>query len=228
MFLEIKHMPYSTARYMVIKELDTRGHIGRLLLNYDHKLSLTMMDLCEWIDRAEIAFKNNEPNLIRWDMVKNACHMFTMFAEKFPFLVLLSSELDWSGFLSAWIVVIQEFTNVVNFHSQFIEEPRQKDEIMQNMSNLDSALQPIYKLMELGAGYMELIKASREIAMELRNWKQSQPAAMRLSSVYLQSLGVIDENEKPCEPDMAMMPDNPPPPPPHPEGHNPPPPPRCE
>lgn len=220
MLQKIKEMSYGAARYMVLKELDTRGEIGRLLLNYDHQLAATMMNLCDWIDTAAIALAENRFAGIKWESISHAPHAFVTMAEKFPFLILTESALNWDTFISAWNTIIQEFLGVMSACIQYL--PKEDAERLIEMCNMiENTLRPTYTLAELGASYIDLMRAGNEITKELRNWRQSQPASLRLSQAYLRALGVIkDENgDSAPAPQCGQDGNNPPPPPPAPDFH---------
>lgn len=223
MLQNIKNMSYGAARYTVLKELDTRGPIGRLLLNYDHQLASKMMNICDWIDSAAIALSNNQLQDMRWTSIDQAPNSFIFIAEKFPFLILTASELNWDVFISAWLVITHEFLGVMNACVEHL--PREDAErLIEICHRIESTLEPTYTLAELGASYTDLIKASNEMVKELRNWRQSQPASLRLSQAYLRALGVIPDDEPgPCstqDRNNEHRKDNaPPPPPPAPDFH---------
>ena len=220
MLQNIKNMTYGAARYTVLKELDTRGNIGRLLLNYDHQLAANMMNICDWIDSAAIALSNNEFKDIHWASIERAPNAFILVAEKFPFLILTASELNWDIFISAWIVITHEFLGVMNACIERLPH-EDAERLIEMCHKIDATLDPTYTLAELGASYTDLIKASNEMVKELRNWRQSQPASLRLSQAYLKALGVIhDEDEGPKPEQQARHNEsNPPSPPPAPNFH---------
>lgn len=216
MITKIKNMSYGAARYYVLKELDERDDIGRLLLSYDPQLAIKMMDFCDWIDKANIAYGNNDPDSIDWRKAQDIPNTLVAFAEKFPFLTLSASELNWEGFLSAWLTIANEFVNILEHHMRTGRLPEDDFRRLEQMARAcQDTLRPVYTLAELGAGYLDLIKAGSELMKEIQKWRQSQPSAIRLSQAYLKAVGIIkDEEEGPKG-------HNPPPPPPSAEG------PRC-
>lgn len=205
MIQKMKNIPYGTARYIVLKELDTRGLIGQLLLNYDHQLASTMMNLCDWIDRAEIALNGgNEP--LSFDSVRDIPHMFIFFTEKLPYLILTASELDWTEFVSAWVTIEHHFIGVMQALSEHMQE-EERHGIIELCKGIEGTFTPLYTLIDLGVSYADMIKVGNELVREMQNWRQSQPASIRLSQAYLRALGVIKDEE--------AGPQNCPPPPPH-------------
>lgn len=212
MITKIKHMSYGAARYCVLKELDERDSIGRLLLSYDPQLATKMMDFCDWIDKANIAYGNNTPELIDWGKAQDIPHTLIAFAEKFPFLTLSASELNWEGFLSAWLVIANEFVNILEHHLRTGHIPEQDARRLEQLVRAcQDTLRPVYTLAELGASYTDLIKAGQELVREMQKWRQSQPASIRLSQAYLKAVGIIkDEDEGPRKGNNP--PPNPPPP----------------
>lgn len=227
MLQKFKEMSYGSARYLVLRELDERGPIGQLLLRYDSQLAVKMMNFCDWIDRSAIACGENRPDDIDWRKANDIPGTLMMCAETFPFLILTASELDWTGFLSAWITIAKEFLAIAGYIAANSPED-QRHGINNIMRGVEETLRPTYTLMELGVSYIDLIKASSNLVQEMQKWRQSQPAAIRLSEAYLKALGVMKPDEGPAT--HGPMKDGPrdgcvPPPPPHDDGNNPPPPP---
>lgn len=222
MVTNIKEMSYGAARYCVLKELDERGPIGQLLLSYDHQLANTMMDFCDWIDRTNIAYESNRPRDIDWRKADHMPAVLMSFAEKFPFLILSASELDWNGFLSAWLAIAGEFVTIMNHHLQEPMPEPEKHKIEDIIRGCQETLQPVFTLVEFGASYLDLIKAGNELVREMKMWRQSQPSSIRLSHAYLRALGIIKDEGPDANEERG---DNPPPPPqgPHCNEMNPPP-----
>lgn len=197
MIQKIKEMSFGTAKYIVLKELDERGPIGQLLISYDYNFANNMMNICEWIDRADISVEEKNLNSIQWSYLDEACCLLSQMSEKFPFLMLISSELEWTPFVSAWLTIADQLILLANYALENGLEGPDREFCMRLIDTLQMVLAPIHQLIELSVGYQELLKASAEIVKELRGWKQSQPAAIRLSRAYLQSMGVVPPDEGP-------------------------------
>lgn len=233
MIQKIKEMNFGAAKYVVMKELDERGPIGQLLLSYDPNIANNMMNICEWVDRSQIALEEHNDSGVDLRYLEEASCLLSQMSEKFPFLMLISSQLEWEIFLSGWMAIAGEMIAIGSYMIDRIQDDYLRDKTIQMVEGLKIVLAPTHQLIELGAGYQELLQASAEIVKELRHWRQSQPSAIRLSHAYLRSLGMMPREEGPhTEPaslheimnheEPQPQPDDmPPPPPPHDDNHPP-------
>lgn len=193
---KLKEMSYGAARYIVLKELDERDSIGRLLLKYDRQLTINMMDYCDWIDKADISIQSKKLYDINWQKAVDIPKVLIHIGQRFPFLVLQHSELDWTAFISAWVRISEEFIGIIEHYISLRDLKEEEiSGLRQIIAECRSAIEPTITLVNLGVGYMDLIAAGRELVNEMQQWQQSQPAALRLSNAYLQSLGVIKPEE---------------------------------
>ena len=227
MLNNIHNFNYGEARYLILKEIDTQGNIGRILISIIPNLSLTMIRAVEQIDALSVWNPGDpENNLI---ISNDTINMFVTMQSVFPTLILTEDNLPWNNFMSAWCALANEFCSkyegFANYKlAQNPNDPMARD-ILRHIETIGHTLEPIMRLAQIGAGYTELLKASAEMVKELKSWRQSRPSSLRLSQAYLTSLGLYKE-EGPSEPESG---NNPPPPPPPPvgdcDGNNPPPPP---
>lgn len=212
MLSKMKEMNVGQARYVVIKELDTRGPIGQLLLNLDPQLTSTMMNLCEaifetdnWLGECDkICEANNNgagqaypdpPTFLGFD--NRYVQIIMTIADVLPAYTLMYSELDWDTFCSAFATIIDNYISVVMAgidRANFPSEHREEHE--RNAQMLSQCLNPIYKLVEIGAGYEELLRASAKLVQQMKSWEQSAPSPVRLSQTYLESLGFYTKKEE--------------------------------
>lgn len=198
MVQKLKDMHFGTAKYVVMKELDERGPIGQLLISYDPNFANNMMNVCEWVDKTQITLEeqqNNRNPQIDYGYLEDAVRLLNSMSEKFPFLMLVASQLDWETFLSGWLTITNEIAQISGFLAEQNDDPRLCDMCRQCSDSLMAILAPTCQLIELGIGYQELLQASAEIVKELQGWRQSQPSAIRLSHAYLRSLGMIPEEK---------------------------------
>ena len=186
---------YGEARYEVLKELDTRGYVGSLLLKHHTDLINIINVMCRTLETAMSPDFEDVKSL--GNMPLNVKEMLLSILSKYPSYILIHSEYDWTPFTSAFVLLV---TNYLNLMEQFCEEcSALKDDWyhkeVATIKLLREYIDAILNLMELGVSYKNLIQASNEIAAELKTWRQNRPAAMRLSQTYLQSLGIDVKGE---------------------------------
>ena len=196
MLNDFKVFEFPEARYILLKELDTKGPIGRLLLNALPHLANNVMGMADMINCVHCA-QPGEYIPQRGDGV--SVHEFVAVGEILPGLILTHSELNWNDFISAYCAFVHEYVQAMTHNYDvresdgtpltdeercFFEQSRNDLRILQN------AVMPTLKLVELGIGYTELLQASSKIVEELQSWRQSRPTSLRLSRAYLDALGI--------------------------------------
>lgn len=185
---------FPEARYLFLKELDTRGPIGQLLLNIDPHLANIVMGMAETIDLIHCA---QPGEYIRVENDVNT-HIFVHIGEVLPGLILTHSEYNWNEFISAYCAFVHEYVQAMHHNYSILVE---RDEVsdddrcfvdhkQRELEDLRHAVMPTLKLAEIGIGYNELLQASSAIVEELKSWRQSRPASLRLSRAYLEALGI--------------------------------------
>ena len=195
MLNNFKVFEYPEARYIVLKELDTKGPIGRLLLNIVPDLANTMMGMSEMINCIHCA----QPGEYI-PQQGNAPHIdhFIAVSEALPSLILVYSELDWNDFISAYCAFLHEYITAMrcNYEVEEGAEHLTDDERHffacghEQLNALENTIAPVLKLVEIGIGYTELLQASGRMVEELQSWRQSRPTSLRLSRAYLEALGI--------------------------------------
>lgn len=236
MLNKIRNFSYGEARYHVMKEIDTQGDIGRILSSIVPQLSIIMIRVCEQIDKLH-AWNPGEPEN-DLQVSQDTINMFVAIQQAYPTLVLTEDTLEWNDWMSAWCAMVHEFCSAfggyANYKLSMNEQDPMANSLLQELGGIEATLAPTMRLAELGAGYNDLLQASAEIVKELKSWRQSRPASLRLSQAYLASLGLVKPETKKgpdcnCGPQGPQGPGNNPPPPPPPAGdnggNNPPPPP---
>lgn len=232
MLNKIRNFNYGEARYYVMKEIDTQGEIGRILSSIVPQLSLIMIRVCEQIDRLHIWNPGDSEEDLQ--ISQDTFNMFISIQQNYPTLVLTEDTLNWNDFMSAWCAMVHEFCSAFGSFANYKLEHNPQDpmanSMLQQLGGIEATLAPTMRLAELGAGYNELLQASAEIVKELKSWRQSRPASLRLSQTYLASLGLAQpepkhSNECNCGPQNPPPAGNNPPPPGGNGGSNPPPPP---
>ena len=223
MLTEIRNFSYGEARYHVMKEIDTLGPIGRILTAIQPQLSLIMIRVLEQID-AITAWEPGEDDGA-FTISQYTLDMFIRIEHEFPTLILTEDKLPWNDFMSAWCAIVHQYCSVFGNYLDFKLSNGPEDErsqtIAQRIGLIQDTLAPTYTLAQMGAGYLELMQASSSIVKELRSWRQSRPASLRLSQTYLTALGLVKPEEGPKNSDWnGSKPEecgcNPPPPPPPP------------
>lgn len=187
---------YPEARYLVLKELDTKGPIGRLLLNAVPNLANSMMGMSEMIDRIHCA-QPGEYIPQHGDSLHT--NEFIIINEVLPSLILVHSEFNWNDFISAYCAFIHEYIACMRCNydvresdgTPMTDEEHHFFECGHNDLNvLEETVLPTLKLAEIGIGYTELLQASGRMVEELQSWRQSRPTSLRLSRAYLEALGI--------------------------------------
>lgn len=194
MLNDFKVFEFPEARYLILKELDTRGPIGQLLLNIDARLANTVMGMAEDIDLVHCAQPGEYVNVQN----ETPVNQFIYISDMLPSLILTHSELDWNTFISAYCAFIHEYVEAMHHNYAIKEElnevPEDErcflDHKRHELDELRQAVMPTLKLAEIGIGYTELLQASSTIAEELKSWRQSRPTSLRLSRAYLEALGI--------------------------------------
>ena len=181
-------MAYGKARYEVLKELDTRGLMGQLLLKSYPDLLTTMEFICRQLEKVmtedfDIQDLGNIPANIK--------ETLQSLLNSYPIFILLHSEYDWNVFTSGLILLIK---NYLNAELEFYHTCNQEDEWIKQeyvyLMNMQKLIDATMNLINLGAGYLDLLQASAVIVEELKTWRKSRPASMKLSESYLKSLGL--------------------------------------
>lgn len=206
MFNKMKEMTLGKARYTILKELDTRGPIGQLLLSLDPQMSSTMMNLCEnlfeidaWLGAIEAARQSGEaaPQPPQLGFDDHAVATFMTITGALPTFILLYSEMDWNTFCSALMTLVNSYVNVMMGALEAVGCGQ--EEMNDQSSKADSlmmSMDPVMKLMELGAGYEDLLRASNKLIEQMKAFNQSSPSPVRLSEAYLKSLGFYTKKEE--------------------------------
>lgn len=199
MLNKVINFQYGKARYIVLKELDTRGPIGQILTKNNSRSADIILDLADKIDRMEICLSDSEAGSMPWPFSVNEDHFnFIIHTNRsFANLVLLNSELDWNTFINAWLAFVNHYLDVLQRYADPRRTPDNDNDYEQMHSqvcNIANSLQSVMKLLEIGYGYTELIEASNSLVQEMRGWQQSRPAAIKLSQAYLKSLGFCKED----------------------------------
>lgn len=206
MLNNIKEMTLGQARYTILKELDTRGPIGQLLLSLDSQMASTMMNLCEtlfeidaWLGACNEASEAQQPTPQPPQLGFDDRYINSLMAMtgNIPTFALLYSEMDWNTYMSALSTLVNSYINITmeSLHAVNCNGP-ELDEQEQKANMLGSSMEPIMKLMEIGAGYEELLRASSKLVEQMKAFNQSSPAPVRLSEAYLKSLGFYTKKEE--------------------------------
>lgn len=222
MLTEIRNFSYGEARYYVMKEIDTLGPIGRILTTIQPQLSLIMIRVLEQID-ALTTWQPGEDDSA-FIITQDTLDMFIRIEREFPTLVLTEDKLPWNDFMSAWCAIVHQYCSMLGNYLDFKLSNGPADErsetLGQRIAMIQDTMAPVYTLAQLGAGYLELLQASSSIVKELKSWRQSRPASLRLSQTYLTALGLAKPEEGPkpsdCDNNSPECGCNPPPPPPPP------------
>jgi len=199
MLNKLKEYSYGDARYIVLKELDTRGPIGDFLLNFQPHYATLVMQMGEFIDTWDSQMDALPPSIMEIPGIQDQdfqtiCAMHEML----PDFILLHSELDWNTFISAYLTFLSVFVNLtidILHHYETPENTAEMQDLVSRIQHYVSSLDSTLRLCELGAGFSDLLHASQNIVRELQGWKQSNPSAVRLSQAYLKAIGFMPEDD---------------------------------
>ena len=191
---------YGESRYIVLKELDTYGPIGQILLRDDNQMADKIMKMGQTIDKLNAPEIHPDQKLDLMSIPQDFFDMIVRLSQSAPYLILTHSELNWNEFLSAWICFIHSYTEGItqNINAIVAQKPEDRegfDFSLKRCKDIESSLSPIYTLIQIGMGYTELIKVTDELLRKYDGWRDSEPAAIRLSEAYLESLGFLNKHK---------------------------------
>lgn len=203
MLNKVEEFNFGQAKYIVLKELDTFGPIAKELLAKDlRNLNVEMMEICDRIELIQTWDKQGALPT-SYHIEDRHFYCFISLGEVLPSLVLLRSELNWNTFIGGLLIIADEYckcyaelTNIVFEEESKKETSNEMPCIEDNINRLQdikNSFDAIKVLLEIGVGYTELLKASFDIARELKTWRNSNPASIRLSQSYLKALDFIDD-----------------------------------
>lgn len=181
-------MTYGEARYEVLKELDTRGPIGSLLQKNCPDLLSTMEFVCRQLEKVMTEdFKIQDLG----NIPMNIKETLESILASYPIFILLHSEYNWNTFTSGLILLIKNYNNVaLEFYRTCNQEEDWIKQEYKYLARMQELIDATINLINLGAGYLDLLQASAIIVEELKTWRKSRPASMKLSESYLKSLGL--------------------------------------
>lgn len=180
-------MTYGEARYEILKELDTRGPIGSFLLSRHQDLTATVEHMCRYLEKAMTPDTDpksfgNFPNNVK-------CSLEFLLL-RIPTYLIVYSEYEWNKFCSALFLLVDNYLNAgESFVATCGDDEWTKAE-KNYIQRIREQLSAILRIIDIGAGYTELCRASSQIVEELKTWSRSRPAAFKLSEAYLKSLGI--------------------------------------
>lgn len=187
---------YGEARYEALKELDTRGRVGTILLKHHADLINTVNVMCHTLETAmapdfeDVKTLGNMPLNIKQDLIS--------ILSRYPSYMLVHSDCNWTVFTSAFVLLVTNYLNLMESFNEACglnEDDAWWKKEQETVEYLRSCIEGIINLIEIGTSYKTLIQASNEIVAELKTWGAHRPAAMRLSQLYLRSLGIKTEGE---------------------------------
>ena len=171
MLNKLENMNFGTARYAVLKSLDTRDEIGRSILRLAPHFLDTMISICNLIERCEL----EEVHPLDIGEIKPVQYSdLNCVLPKLPMLVLIHSEQNWNFFCSGLVLLINNFLDIQEQVLPIFDEESQASEMLK-IKILRDALSAIARLIEIGAGYTDLLKAAAYILDEIRDWKHTSP-----------------------------------------------------
>ena len=100
--------------------------------------------------------------------------------------------------MSAWITFFKtHYTTLMRLFGHLRTPQNQDlfDEYTKYLTNIMQSLDPVLSLLELTVSYKALFQATAQLLDELHTWRQSRPAAIRLSEAYLNSIGYYNNRE---------------------------------
>lgn len=180
-------MTYGEARHEVLKELDNRGPIGSFLLSRHPDLTNIIEYVCRYLEKAMTPDSDPKDLGNFPSNIKTSLEFLTL---RFPSYLILYSEHDWNCFCSALFLLLDNFLNAGETFINSVAEDDWSKEEKKYINRIREQLSAILRIIDIGAGYSELCKASAQIVEELKTWSQSRPAAFKLSEAYLKSLGI--------------------------------------
>lgn len=181
---------YNQAKYIVMKELDTRGPIGAVLISYIQNFDFIMSRIITSTDEMRL-WKEGEPLLppqIPLDFQEALYHI----ARNLPYMILKNSEYDWNTFISAYISVLYEYCELTLKMNHLGNINRNNENLNKNAAEIEKikeTLDPTLQLVTIGIGYSALIQASEQIMADMKAWRDTKPATLKLSDAYLAALG---------------------------------------
>lgn len=186
MIMNMRAMEFGEARYIVLKELDTRGDVGSKLLKHNHELLNIVEKVCS---NLEASFSPQMGGLAAVDIPNNwELEVLLQISTAFPSYMLQNlASPTWEDFLSAWVSLMGNYIGVVMARVEN-EEFGDKESLIQTLMNIGESCEAITQLVEIGISYIDLLNASRQLVDEMKTWQNSRPTSLKLSEAYLDSL----------------------------------------
>lgn len=191
MIFNLKEKDFGESRYIVLKEIDTVGQIGRLLINRNDAL---MQSIQEMTYNMEKAYLPECGGIAAFELPHIQCLYDIIGAtEALPSLILQDLHANWDDFLSAWLCLITNYCKIIVEKIELDPAQERAKQCAENLSRLDRAIESIVRLFEFGLTYMDLINASRTLVEEIKTWGDARPMALKLSEAYLNTLNFYKE-----------------------------------
>ena len=195
MVTELKELDFGQARYVILKELDLKGPVGTILLRDQHELAEVVSTVVKTIESAmcpEIGLAGVTPMSDRTYRVLN--HVSNTMPS---YMLREPNTFAWGEFLNAWMILIDNYLNIQDTIVENLEtpHPEMSVELRDRIANLRDGLSSIYRLVALGVSYADLINVTDRLVEEIRSWGNARPAALQLSSAYLEALNFYNKKE---------------------------------
>jgi hypothetical protein len=124
-----------------------------------------------------------------------------LFLNYLPMWLLRYDDLDWTYFLSAFMVIFENYLNIQQDLIGYIMEDDEESlrVARQAFKELQETYNATSKLAYLTVGYADLIRASNVLVEEISQYKDARPTVYKLSKLYIDSINEAvkkKDNEK--------------------------------
>lgn len=188
MIKKLVELTYGEARYEVLKELDTKGPIGKFLIKRHPNLISDMELICRTLEKAMTP--GSSPRELG-NFPENVRENLRELMMKMPTYLILESDMDWTIFLSGLCLLI---TNYIGAEKMFYESYDIKSPEFERdlafIAFVEEQLMAISHLAEIGSSFLDLVIIANRTTEMLKDLNAAQPGSLKLSQMYLKSLGI--------------------------------------
>lgn len=120
------------------------------------------------------------------------------FLTNLPLWLLRYDNIDWTNFLSAYMILFENYIKIQEDLIPMINEDdvEGKNQALASLTELKELYSATEKLASMTVGYYTLIKASSQLVDEMRRYEDTAPTTYRLSKLYIDSINEMEKENK--------------------------------
>lgn len=199
MITTLKNLTIEQAKGIIFQNFDESTNEARVLRKQWPKILemfetiIRQLEECE--NRKDVSYLSFPP--------KEFANMMHEISVQLPSILLIESGYSWDNLCSAIYFIFNSYSiaQVVLAQTVLQDTTQPKDILEQAKTNVQlfNEIQhnwlAVLQLIDIGASYLNLINASNYIIQQFRQWSVGNPSAVRLSEMYLKSLGYCKGKE---------------------------------